>query len=75
MCLAIPMTVLRIEGTKALVESHGVETTVDISLYPDLKIGDKVIVHAGFVIEKLDQTIAKEIEETWEEYIRTMEET
>ena len=73
MCLAIPVTVKRIEGTKAVVESMGVEKIVDIALSPDIKINDKVIVHAGFVIEVLDPEAAREIEATWEEYTTLME--
>ncbi|HQL42868.1 MAG TPA: HypC/HybG/HupF family hydrogenase formation chaperone [Spirochaetota bacterium] len=73
MCLAIPMTVKSIEGTKAVVESMGVEKIVDIALSPDIKINDKVIVHAGFVIEVLDPEAAREIEATWEEYTTLME--
>lgn len=73
MCLAVPMRVVKVEGGKAVVESRGVETLVDITLYPDVKIDDKVIVHAGFVIEKLDPQAAMEIEATWEEYARVME--
>ncbi len=73
MCLAIPMRVTRVEGNKAVVESQGVETLVDISLVPDLKVNEKVIIHAGFVIERLDPETAREIEQTWEEYARTLE--
>ncbi len=73
MCLAIPMTVKSIEGTKAVVESMGVEKIVDIALSPAIKINDKVIVHAGFVIEVLDPEAAREIEATWEEYTTLME--
>ncbi len=73
MCLAVPMRVVKIEGGKAVVESRGVETLVDIALYPDLQVDDRVIVHAGFVIEKLDPQAAKDIEDAWEEYARVME--
>jgi hydrogenase expression/formation protein HypC len=73
MCLAVPMRVVQINGNKAVVESHGVETLVDITLYPDLHVDDMVIIHAGFVIEKLDPQAAREIESTWEEYVRVME--
>lgn len=37
-------------------------------MMPDLKIGDKVLVHAGFIIEKLDPEAAQVIEDTWQEY-------
>jgi hydrogenase expression/formation protein HypC len=74
MCLAVPMRVIKIEGNKAVVESRGVETMVDTTLYPDLALEDKVIVHAGFVIEKLDHAAAKDIEDAWREYDRAQEE-
>ncbi|MFW5861882.1 MAG: HypC/HybG/HupF family hydrogenase formation chaperone [Spirochaetota bacterium] len=73
MCLAIPMTITKIEGNKAVAESMGVEKTIDVSLTPEVKLNDKVIIHAGFVIEILDPETAKEIEQTWDEYIKTME--
>lgn len=73
MCLAVPMRVIKIEGHKAVVESRGVETMVDTTLYPDLALEDKVIVHAGFVIEKLDPAAAKDIEDAWRDYDRAQE--
>lgn len=73
MCLAVPMTIIRIEGDTAVAEAMGVETKVNIMLSPDIKIGDKVLIHAGFIIEKLDAQSAKEIEETWEEYLNSQE--
>lgn len=73
MCLAIPMTVKKIEGTKAVVESMGVKKLVDIALTPDVKINDKVIVHAGFTIEILDPEAARQIEATWDEYTTLLE--
>ncbi|MCX8123027.1 MAG: HypC/HybG/HupF family hydrogenase formation chaperone [Spirochaetes bacterium] len=73
MCLAIPMTVKKIEGSKATVESMGVEKLVDIALTPDVKVNDKVIVHAGFIIEILDPEAARQIEETWNEYTTLLE--
>lgn len=71
MCLAIPMTIVKIDGSTALAVANGVETQVNIAMTPDIKINEKVLVHAGFVIEKLDEEQAREIEETWEEYYKT----
>ncbi|MBN2158537.1 MAG: HypC/HybG/HupF family hydrogenase formation chaperone [Spirochaetes bacterium] len=73
MCLAVPMTITRIEGGRAVAEARGVETTVDISLMPDIKINDRVIVHAGFIIEKLDEQAAREIDEVWDKYLEEMD--
>ena len=73
MCLAVPMTITKIEGSRAVAEARGVETTVDISLMPDVKKGDKVIVHAGFIIEKLDEREAQEIDKIWDKYLEAVE--
>ena len=68
MCLAVPMTVTKIDGTRGVAESRGVEVTVDLTLAPGVRLGDRVIVHAGFVIETLDEEAAKEIDRAWERY-------
>ena len=73
MCLAVPMKITKIEGNRAVAEAMGVETVVDISLMPDVATGDKVIVHAGFIIEKLDEEAAREIEQVWEEFLKSTE--
>lgn len=73
MCLAVPMTIIQIEGNRAVAESRGVETAVDISFMPDVKKGDKVIVHAGFIIEKLDEHEAAEIDKVWDQYLEQLE--
>ena len=67
------MKITKIEGSRAVAEAMGVETVVDISLMPDVKIGEKVIVHAGFIIEKLDEEAAREIEQVWEEFLKSAE--
>ena len=54
MCLAIPMKVVSIENNSAHVSSGGVETQVSIDLTPEAAVGDYVIVHAGFAIQRLD---------------------
>ncbi|HOO72171.1 MAG TPA: HypC/HybG/HupF family hydrogenase formation chaperone [Spirochaetota bacterium] len=73
MCLAVPMKIIKIDGFYAVAESKGVTTDVNISLVPDIKINDKVLVHAGFAIEHLDANEAKDIEATWDEYYAILE--
>ncbi len=73
MCLAVPMRIIKIEGNTAVAEVKGVETTVNISLVPDLQLDDKVIIHAGFVIEKLEPEEADAIEKIWREYEEMIE--
>jgi len=60
MCLGIPMKVKSIDGVKAIVELGGVERQGDIRLLDDVKVGDYVILHVGFAIEKIDEEYAKE---------------
>ena len=74
MCLAAPMKIIKIDGTIALVQAMGVERSVDISLIENPEINDRVIVHAGFAIEKLDPEEADEAEKTWKEYLEFLDE-
>jgi hydrogenase expression/formation protein HypC len=43
-----------LEMSRAVVEAEGLSKQVDVSLLDEITIGDYVIVHAGFAIEKLD---------------------
>lgn len=63
------MEIIRIENNTAIAAAKGVETPVNIMLMDDVKVGDKVLIHAGFIIEKLDLEAAKEIEDAFEEYL------
>ncbi|MCM8800873.1 MAG: HypC/HybG/HupF family hydrogenase formation chaperone [Candidatus Omnitrophica bacterium] len=60
MCLAIPAKVISIEKNLAKVDIAGVLRKVDVRLLEDLKIGDYILVHAGFGIEKINKREAKE---------------
>lgn len=60
MCLAIPGRVLEIEGTGGKIEFNGVAREADLTLLPEVKVGDYVLVHAGFAIQRLDADEAKE---------------
>jgi hydrogenase expression/formation protein HypC len=61
MCLAVPMKIVAIlEGEKALVKQDDLETEVDLTLIEDPKVGDYVIIHAGYAIDLLDLEEAEE---------------
>lgn len=60
MCLGIPMRIKKIEGEFALVETSGLEKKINIEMLPTIKVGDYVIVHAGFAIQKLNPKAAEE---------------
>ncbi len=60
MCLGIPMKIKKINAEFAEVESGRLLRNVNIQMLPGLKIGDYVLVHAGFAIQKVDPRRAKE---------------
>ena len=59
MCLGIPVKIVSIEGDMAVVTVEGVEYKASIQLLPDAMVDDYVMLHAGFVIEKIDQEEAE----------------
>jgi len=60
MCLAVPGKVIEINDNKALVDMSGMKIETYLNLLEDVTIGDYVIVHAGFAIEKLTHEEAME---------------
>lgn len=55
MCLAVPLEVVQIlEGGKAVVRQGGGTLQIDTSLLPSPRVGDWVLVHAGFAIQTVD---------------------
>lgn len=69
MCLAIPAKILRIDEKIAEIESMGVKKEIDITLVPDARKGDYVLVHAGFAIQTIEKNEALAIENYWKEYL------
>ncbi len=62
MCLAVPSKVVEIDEAfkTGRVDHLGARIKVNLALLDDVKIGDWVIVHAGFAISKLDEADAEE---------------
>jgi hydrogenase expression/formation protein HypC len=56
MCLAIPMQITRIDGETARAASRGIERDIDLMLVQDqaLAVGDFVIVHVGYALQRLE---------------------
>ena len=67
MCLAVPMKLIEIHGNDAVGEAMGMRRAVRVDFIPEPKLGDYVMVHAGFAIERLEEAQALEDLETWEE--------
>ncbi|MBC8247648.1 MAG: HypC/HybG/HupF family hydrogenase formation chaperone [Deltaproteobacteria bacterium] len=60
MCLAIPSKITNIDNNMATLDVDGVRREASLLLLEDAKIGDYVIVHAGFAINRLDERAALE---------------
>jgi hydrogenase expression/formation protein HypC len=55
MCLAIPAQVVELrDNDNAVVDLAGVRKEISLSLVEDVKVGDYVIVHVGYALNKLD---------------------
>ena len=61
MCVGVPMQVVSIDGSDAVAEIDGVKRQASLMLLADeVRVGDFVIVHAGFAISRLDEEEARE---------------
>lgn len=61
MCLAVPLKITELSGNDAVGERDGVRRKIRVDFIENPKIGEYVIVHAGFAIERMG---AHEAEET-----------
>lgn len=68
MCLAIPARIESIDGDRAQADIRGLKRRIGLALLPDAKVGEYVLLHAGFAIQRIDEG---EAEETY----RLLEET
>ncbi len=60
MCLAIPSKITKIEDNIGTIDVDGVKRKASLLLLEDAKVGDYVIVHAGFALHKIDEAAAME---------------
>ena len=67
MCLAVPLKLIEINGNNAVGESMGMQRKLRVDFIPEPRVGDYVIVHAGFAIERLPEKQALEDIAAWEE--------
>ena len=63
MCLAIPARIVELEQDVAVVDAMGNRYKAKTTLLPEAKLGDMVLVHAGFAISLVDKEEAKK---TWQ---------
>lgn len=55
MCLAMEGIIVEVRKRQAIAETMGVKRTVSVELMEDIKMGDKVMIHAGTVIAKVKE--------------------
>ena len=73
MCLAMPAKILSIDGDEAEVDFGGAIRKTNLSMV-DAKVGEYVIIHAGFAIQKVDEEEARETLSLWNEFLESSEE-
>ena len=75
MCIAAPAKIVEIdtESNICAADFGGVRQNAKLDLLPD-EIGDYVLIHAGYAIEKLSEQAAKESLESWDELLEMLEE-
>lgn len=81
MCLAVPLKLIEIDGNSGVGERSGITREVRLDFIDNPRLGDYVIVHAGFAIERLDPEQAAldleaydELDEALAEVAQAMEE-
>ncbi|RKX68710.1 HypC/HybG/HupF family hydrogenase formation chaperone [candidate division WOR-3 bacterium] len=60
MCLAVPAKLIEREGNQGIIEVMGVRREVYLNLTPEARIGDWLLVHAGFAIQIISEDDALE---------------
>ncbi len=60
MCLAVPMKIESIDGDLGTVDINGIKRQIGLTLIEEPTIGDYVLVHAGFAIQKINEEEAAE---------------
>ena len=73
MCLAVPALVKSIDGFEAEVDISGVTRRASVMLTPEVKVGDYVLLHAGYAIGVVDEEEAQETLRLFREVAESME--
>ncbi len=60
MCLAIPSKIIEVNDSMGVIDVAGVRREASLLLIEEPQVGDWVIVHAGFAIQKIDDDAAQE---------------
>lgn len=74
MCLAIPARIVELDGDNAVVEIGGVRRKSNVSFIEDARVGDCVLLHAGFAIQKWTDDDLRDYNEIVSGMLRTQDE-
>jgi len=61
MCLSIPAKVLEIDGDSAKADCGGNIVACDLALEEGVEVGDYLLIHAGFAIQKYEPQEARDV--------------
>ena len=75
MCVGVPMQIIEINYPLGVAEAKGVKRDIGLQLLPegDIQLGDHVVVHVGFAIEKIDKERSDEIWQGLNELLQLMD--
>ena len=60
MCLSVPAKIVQVDKNLAKAEVGGLLREISIDLCPEVAVGEYVLIHAGFAVQRLDEKEAKE---------------
>ena len=69
MCLSIPAKVISINGDYAKASVGGTIITAGLQMVEEVKVGDYILVHTGFALQKIDEEEAIETLKLVQEYL------
>ncbi len=74
MCLAVPSRIIDIDNLLATVDIFGARKEVSLILLPEeAQVGDYVLIHAGFALQKIDEAVAMDAMNLIKEYVEALE--
>ena len=67
MCLAVPGKIIEVQDMLATVDISGVTRKISLMLLPEAKVGEFVLIHAGFAIQAIDEEEVRKTLELFKE--------
>ena len=68
MCLSIPAKVESIEGDMAQVSVGGAKYNASLQMLDNIEVGDYILLHTGFAIQKISEEEARETLKIFEDF-------